>query len=224
MTWEEQFQAFCNADEDSPEDDRPARMVVIATRKACRKSGALDSTEGWNWIEAALRDRQRLGFVHAVFAKRAAPERLGAIFLKLGVEEMNPSLNRFYIEPAVRSLGERSAMTYLLKCLREGSDNDKAGAVSALYWIRSRGAETELREIRAQFNDEMLRQFVTCGSVDVQRRIVPMLSSQPGHYSPDVAALVPEAMRIACTHADPYVRHRIEIVLGGKVAAFQPLP
>lgn len=213
MTWEEQYQRWVKALDDSPYDDRPERIIVIETRKAARNGASLDNLEEWEWVESALRDADRRRFVSAVFHRQAAPSALAFTMLTMGVEEANPSHNRLFIEPATKALGARRVMNRLLKLLRDGSDDEKAGAARAAYWVRGNQDEPKYVEARARFMDEMLRQFVASESVIVRRNIIPSLSMQSEDYSPDVASLIPIAIRIARAHSDPYVRHRVEVQL-----------
>ena len=60
-------------------------------------------------------------------------------------------------------------------------------------------------------------------SVFVRQRIIPMLSMRADDYSPEIAALIPTAVRIARSHPDPYIRHRIEVQLG-ETSLLQPIP
>ena len=107
--------------------------------------------------------------------------------------------------------------------LRNGTEREKGGAASAAYWVRGNAEEPRYCEARARFADEMMRQFVASESVYVQQRIIPMLSMQAEDYSPEAAELIPAAIRIARSHPDSYIRHRIEIQLG-EAGPFRPLP
>lgn len=211
------------AEADNPYDDRPARLIVIETRKAARKGAALDSAEGWAWVGNGLRDRTARIFVHEVFHQQAAPGHLASVMLTMGIEEQDPSANRFFIEPAVKAMGARRVLKRLTELLRDGSEREKVGAASAAYWVRGDSNDPACREAWARFSDEMLRQFVASESPYVRQRIIPMLSMQKEDYSPGVAELIPAAIRIARSHPDSYIRHRIEIQLGEE-GPFRPLP
>lgn len=151
------------------------------------------------------------------------PKHLADLMLRLSIEERDPSKNRFFIEPAVKALGARKVISRLIKVLRSGSDVEKGGAASAAYWVRGDADQPSYREVRAKFDDELMRQFVATESTYVQQRIVPMLSMDSTDYSPDIAALIPTAIHIGRAHPDPYIRHRIEIQLGAG-GPFQALP
>lgn len=223
MTWEEQYERWVKAIEDNPYDDRPERIIVIETRKGARNGAPLDNPAQWEWVESALRDTNRRRFVSAVFHKQAAPSALASTMLAMGVEEENPSNNRLFIEPAVKAMGARRVINRLLELLRDGSDREKAGAASAAYWVQGDRSQPSYVEARERFRDEMLRQFVATESVSVRQCIIPSLSMKAEDYSPDVAELIPTAIRIARTHSDPYVRHRVEVQLGEE-SILRPLP
>jgi hypothetical protein len=223
VTWEEQYERWVKARDDSPYDDRPERMIVIETRKAARNGAPLDNPEEWKWVESALRDSKRRGFVSAVFHKQAAPPALAFTMLTMGVEHQDPSQNRLFIQPAVKAMGARRVMNRLLELLRDGSDREKAGAASAAYWVLGDRRQPSYVEARARFRDEMLRQFVATESVSVRQRILPGLSMKAEDYSPEIAKLIPAAIRIARTHSDPYIRHRVEVQLGEE-SVLRPLP
>ncbi len=223
MDWEAQYQAWLIAERDNEWDDRPGRLILRATRKACHKGGDLDNPESWSWVEMALADSQRKWFVADVYNSRAAPKILGERFLRMGVAERDPSRNRWFIEPAVQALGPTQACLILLEYLKSGTDAEKAGAASAFYWVQGDREEPGRREAAGQFFDEMLAAFVNNEDVDVRRSILPMLHMTPESYSEPFRKLVKEAVRIARAHPDNYIRHRIEIQLGGG-GSLQPIP
>jgi hypothetical protein len=223
VTWEEQFERWLQAIDGSPYDDRPERIIVIETRRAARHGAQLDNPEQWEWVKSSLREPNRRRFVSAVFYRQAAPPALASMMLTMGVDEENPSTNRLFIEPAVKAIGARRVMNRLIELLRDGSDREKAGAASAAYWVQGDRNQPTYVDARARFRDEMLRQFVSTESVYVRQRIVSSLSMKAEDYSPDVATLLPTAIRIARNHADPYIRHRVEVQLGEE-SHLRPLP
>ena len=223
MTWEEQYERSVKAAGGSPYDDRPERIVILETRKAARHGAPLDSPKQWEWVKSALGETNRRRFVSAVFHRQAGPSALASTMLRMGVEEENPSTNRLFIEPAVKAMGPRRVMNRLLDLLRDGSDREKAGAASAAYWVQGDQSQPSFVEVCGRFRDEMLRQFIATDSVYVRQRIISSLSMRAGDYSPDVAHLLPTAIRIARDHNDPYIRHRVEVQLGEK-RLLRPLP
>lgn len=223
VDWESQFQRWMKADDENAFDDRPARLIVIETRKAARNGASLDISEGWRWVEEALEDSDRRTFVHAVFHRQAAPKHLATVFLQKGVNERNPSTNRLFVEPAVKAMGPRRVMEQLTKLLLNASENEQGGAASAAYWVRGDDGEQSYRDARQCFRDAMLQKFVDTDSTYVRQRIIPMLSLDESDYSCDASALIAEAIHIARNHPDDYIRHRIEIQLGS-AGPFRALP
>jgi len=221
VIWEDQYIAW-RAAQDVHETDLPERAIIRATRNAARKGGVLDNSEAWAWVERAFLDERRW-FVAAVFGHPSAPRRIADRLFRAGVLEKDPSANRWLIEPAVAVLGGPAALERLLGYLRDGSYEEKAGAASALYWVRPRETDSGYAELLVSVRNEMLRQFVSCPDLTVLRRIVPMLSMNPAHYSKDVAPLLKTAIAKARRHADDYVRHRIAVQLGEE-RALRPIP
>ncbi|MEH1822857.1 MAG: hypothetical protein V7L31_27915 [Nostoc sp.] len=60
-------------------------------------------------------------------------------------------------------------------------------------------------------------------SVEVRRSIIPSLVLDPLFYSDELRHLIPEAIAIAKTYPDSYIRHRIEVQLWTE-SLLQPLP
>lgn len=216
MDWEDQFQRWTKAEDENPYDDRPARLIVIETRKAARNGASLDTSEGWAWATQALENSDRRIFVHAVFERQAAPKNLALEFLRMGVGERNPSANRLFIEPAVKAMGARRVLHHLTELMTGGSEHEQAGSASAAYWVRGDDAEQRYSEARKRFRDATLERFVETESTYVRQRIIPGLSVNANDYSPDVAPLIAKAIQIARAHSDEYIRHRIEVQLGSE--------
>jgi len=74
----------------------------------------------------------QLRFVAALL-QGAVPELLCEPMLDAGINEVNPSLNRGFIEPCKETFGPRRVNEYLLDAVAKGDDLRKAGAVNALY-------------------------------------------------------------------------------------------
>ena len=102
--------------------------------QAARKRVAQNTPDDRRWFAEAPTDPDRKWFVADVFKFQTLPKRLFGPMLRAGVLERNPSLNRVFIEPCVRSLGGRRVLEELLRYLDSGTDAEKAGAASALYW------------------------------------------------------------------------------------------
>lgn len=206
MTWDDHYRLWLGARRE-PAPGADPRM------RAARRRVAENSPDDWRWLEAGLADPERKWFVAALFRSQPIPKRLHDPMLRAGVLERDPSLNRAFIEPCVRSHGARRVLRALLGYLESGTDAEKAGAASAVYWTGNPRDE-DLGELRQRINCRILREFVENPDLGVRRRIVPMLRLDPGAYPDELRPLIAVAVEIARAHPDDYIRHRIEIQLG----------
>ena len=72
----------------------------------------------------------------------------------------------------------------------------------------------------------LLREFVSNPSVLVRQRIIPHLElTDAASYPEEFRALVPQAIQIAKSHDDGYIRHRLEIQMSpNETQLFAPMP
>jgi hypothetical protein len=216
MTWDEHYRLWSEVRR-KPGQDAHWRM------QAARKRVSKNTPDDWLWLREALADPERKLFVALVFKFQPVPKRLFGPMLRAGVLERNPSFNRAFIEPCVRSFGGRSVLEQLARFLETGTDIEKAGAASALYWAGGNPRGEDLGGLHRRLRCRMLREFVENADLDVRRRIIPMLSLEPEVYPEEMRSLIPIAVEIARSHADAYIRHRVEIQLGAS-GPFMPLP
>jgi hypothetical protein len=206
------------------------------------------SHEDIQWFIQALEDEQRKWFVAFIVKKAAGglPKRLKRVLLspliRAAVYERNPSLNRYFVEPCVAVFGYRQVIEALLDLVEQGSNFEKAGAVNALYWAgprlsfinapkytleyatpESRAAYEALADLQLRKRCLFLREFVSNPNLDVRRSIIPHLVLNPSCYADELKLLVLEAIEIARTHSDDYIRHRVEVQLGTE-RLLKPLP
>jgi hypothetical protein len=146
-----------------------------------------------------------------------------------GVYDPSPSANRQFIEPAVTAFGRRRVKTALIDVLLTGTDAERAGAARAWYWtgvsMRVAGRDSSgayvytpeslaesaaVADLRAQWQETALREFVANEDLDVRRCVLPGLTLNPANYPAEFRELVAEAVRIARAHPDEYIRHRVE--------------
>jgi hypothetical protein len=159
------------------------------------------------------------------------------------VYERDPSYNRYFVEPCVRSTGWQPTAQALLVYVRDGTDSEKAAAVNALYHVfgyasspdlylkdrvpdptESEGESPSATWHRAQ--RIFLEEFVRNPDVDVRRSIVPHLHDVSRYHS-ELQDLAQEARRIALSHTDEYIQARAEITWGdhhGEKVQFPALP
>jgi len=201
------------------------------------------------WLLRALPDEQRKWFVADV-ARRAEflPNEICEPMLDAAIDELDPSLNRRFVEPCTRAFGPRRVNEYLLAVLESGDDHHKTGAVSALYWARvlisyavsspagSRGqlkpedayqeslaAYLALSDLWERKRKLFLETFVSNESLDLRRNLIPSLNLDLGAYPDSHKPLVVRAINIARNHPDDYIRHRLQVQLG-EAHLLKPLP
>ncbi len=183
--------------------------------KVARKRVRDNSPGDWRWLRDGLSDPDKKYFIAEVFRFQPVAKRLVPAMIRAGVLERDPSFNRYFIEPCVRSFGAESVLHELLRYLESGTDEEKGGAASALYWAAGRSEETpQVSRLLWRIQEQMLREFVANPNLYVRRRLIPMLSLKPERYGEELRPLIGRAVEIARAHPDEYIRHRIEIQLG----------
>jgi hypothetical protein len=215
MTWDQEFDAWKVHQATMRDwDDETAYVVQSRVSEG-------DVAES-GWLRDALLDPTKKWFVAHVFASQAVPESFLPELIRAGVYEHDPSFNRCFVEPCVRDFGAFRIYEALLSYLRLGSDEEKAGAANALYWVHL-GESDQANELRGTLHSTFLREFVRNTTVMVRQSIIPMLVLKPEVYPEELRALVPQAVAIARAHPDEYIRHRIEIQLGAG-GSLMPIP
>ncbi|WKK24068.1 hypothetical protein QZH56_36310 [Streptomyces olivoreticuli] len=176
----------------------------------------------WEW-EAEARATLREGLASRV------PEPLFNSLVRAAVLDPNPSFNRQFVEPAVAAFGRHRVLAALIQYLCTGTNTERAGAARAWYWARAslrfrgsanfeKGVPTPesqaeydaVADLSAEWSEATLREFVANDDLDVRRCILPGLSLKPESHPAELHGLVAEAVRIARTHPDEYLRHRVE--------------
>lgn len=208
MTWEEHYRLYL--------ETRTRRgNEAYQCLQSARKRVAQNSLEDWQWLIRSLDDSERKWFVAEVFRFQQLPKRMFFPMLRAGVLERNPSLNRKFIDPCVRFYGAVRVCTVLLAYLETGSNEEKAGAASALYWAWRPKPGEDLSDLRNRMRVHMLQEFVYNEDLEVRRRIIPALKLEAEYYPEELHPLIQRAIEIVRAHPDEYIRHRVEIQLGG---------
>ena len=182
-----------------------------------------------DWFKAALQDKERQWFVALALRKNSAmPELLFTPMIEAGVAQADPRDHIYFIEPLMRSFGPRRVNLSLLYILEDGSDAEKSGAVQCLYCslrlVGHRGiANDAIYDIQERCRRVMLRTFVSNENVHLRRCILTQLNFDEERYPEELRPLLPEAIRIARTHPDTYIRHRIRVQLG-EISEYMSLP
>jgi hypothetical protein len=176
-------------------------------------------TERWQWEHEARR------VIAQAVQSSPAQEGWFEPLVRAAVYDPNPSFNRQLIEPALAVFGRRRVQLALLDHLRTGSDVERAGAARAWYWTQvdltflglSRTPTPESKaefdayaDLRQEWRQTALHVFLTNEDLDVRRCILPGLDLRESHYPEELHEMVREAIRIARTHPDEYLRHRVE--------------
>jgi hypothetical protein len=81
----------------------------------------------------------------------------------------------------------------------------------------------DLSDLEEQVRIWSLTEFVSNEDLQVRRRLISRLRLNPQIYPPEYRPLIPTAIQIARSHTDAYIRHRIEIQLGGG-GPYMPVP
>lgn len=154
------------------------------------------------------------------------PEEWFESLMRAAVHEPNPSFNRQLVKPAIAAFGRRRVQLALIAYLDSDAAPDVAGAARAWYWTgvslkRVAGSSTltpenpaeyeAVSDLRQRYRRTALRRFVTVEDLDVRRCILPGLPLDPRLYPAEMHDLVTQAVRIARTSDDDYLRHRVEI-------------
>ncbi len=76
-----------------------------------------------------------------------------------------------------------------------------------------RMCDEELVDLHQKIANAMLNEFVQNDDLDVRRAIIPQLSLHPSQYLEEEKPLLSQAIQIASTHPDDYIRNRAMIQL-----------
>lgn len=208
MEWDDLFLKWKNA------WGRPGNEGQVCL-EAARHRVNHNTPEDWQWLLEALQAPARRRFVGRVFARLSVPRRFFEPFMHAAVHEEDPSLNELFITPCIRTWNARRVIERLFEYLQNGTNEEKAGAVSAMYWAFVRGRNEAIGDLRRRRHNAFLREFVENEDVNVRCRIIPMLELQDASvYDEEVRHLVPKAIEIARGHEEEYIRSRVELQLG----------
>jgi hypothetical protein len=202
-------------------------------------------TDDVRWILGALRNPGEMPmrwFVNKLF-KRSSDfsELFLEPLLDAAIDEMDPSDNRHFVDPCMENFGPRRVNEYLLAVVKSGPDLRTAGAVNALYWAQvplvfistesfhikdatpqSRALYQSLQDVWDRKDVVMLETFVSNPDVWVRKSVISKLTLNPFRYPESHRPLVAQAITIARTHPNEYIRHRVEHQLrdmgGGSIA------
>jgi hypothetical protein len=154
------------------------------------------------------------------------PDQWLAPLIRAAVHEPDPSFNRQLVEPAIAAFGRRRVQLALLAHLDTGAPADAAGAARGWYWTavgirylpgtttmtpQSAAEHEAISDLRERYRRTALRRFLADDDLDLRRCILPGLTLDPQMYPSHMRDHVAQAVQIARTSNDDYLRHRVEI-------------
>jgi len=163
--------------------------------------------------------------LRAVLRERLANPDWFESLMRAAIYDPDPSFCRAFVEPALAAYGRRSVQEFLIRTLRDGTDTERAGAAQAWYWSLLTADGTGSRWTAppvAPVDDDAVRQrwiewtelalqvFVSNDHLGVRCRILPQLTLDVKRYRAELHPLVNEAIHIARTSKNAYLRHRVE--------------
>jgi hypothetical protein len=141
--WDEYFARYRDlpdwspeVDDDQYEDKRTAMEESLVADFSVHYPPS--SLEDVAWFRNALEHEQRKFFAAFVFQKpRTVPEVLYEAMIRAAVYERDPSKNRAFVDPCVATFGLPRVSETLLEWFENGSDQEKASAVQAMYHVEA---------------------------------------------------------------------------------------
>lgn len=221
MIWDEYYKQFSKA----RRSHRPMEVIEQFIPMALQAMATI-SAEDTEWLIKGLQDTRKKWFVQLLCARvDTLPDDFFMPLVRAAVYEDDPSYNRDFVNPCIRIFGRRRASEALLDFVSTGTNYEKAGAVNALYWALGGipKGEDDLKDILARERSIYLQEFVSNRNLNVRRSIIPQLTLDHQLYPENLAPLVKEAIRIAKSHPDSYIRHRVQVKLG-QSKILEPLP
>ena len=211
-------------------NDKENRPPVVVYRILRQIEDLITSSDG-EPSEQTHGPESKLGrkrqFLRAMLLRKEwkhLPEAYFAPLTRTAVYEADPSLNRDFIEPALRAFGYQRVQEALLTYLEQGTPREKAGAAQACYWawlpiiLDFRTGYEEFRRLcdenlRVRRDILLLKTFVENGDLDVRRSVISRLSLKPSDYPEAYRPLIPTALHLARTHPDESIRRMVELRL-----------
>lgn len=174
--------------------------------------------------KTAESSRKRLFIMNSLRQNNQIPEILFLPLIYTSVYERNPSLNRYFIEPCIRCYGSYRVNYELInRYMLNGTNEEKAGLARILYWSLRSSFGENIQDLVYQVRCWFLTEFVVNEDINVRRCILPHLELETFGYPQELHSLIPQAINIALSHPDEYIRHRIQIQLGFN-SSYKPLP
>jgi hypothetical protein len=202
--------------------------------------------EDVQWISQALRDAPvpfvgRPSFLCVIVHGAHA---LADVFLEplvmAGVNEVDPGENKHFIRPAVKFFGVVPVRRFLYRVFGTGTPFQQAGALNAMYWAHpdfwptTRDAEAVRREVdaynaarraeseqltaeHAAFQRLALEAFITTTDADLRHSVWAHVGLNEVNYPEELRPLVREAIGIAESLDDDYIRACLDRAAGRRI-------
>lgn len=180
-------------------------------------------------VEATARepnDRQARLLAHAVrkplLECAHLPEEWFAPLMAAAVHDPDPSLCRWFVEPAVYAFGRRRVMAALVDYLRVGTEAERAGAFRAWYCAHvplradrspafgpggaRNPALDESEDIKAAWLEASLHVFAEATDLRMRHRALLYLPTSRTAYPQPLHELLASTRASARAHPDPHIR------------------
>jgi len=162
-----------------------------------------------DWFSKMLEHPQKKWFVLDLFSKADLPEALFNDMMMAGILELDPSANRGFIEVCIRKKGLKHVLGLLIHYIKYGNTTQKAGAIQARYWATYNRLNEDVDDLKMEFKELILDEFIKNENISVRVNIVPFL--EPETYPSSLRGKFLEAASIAREHENEYIRHRIAL-------------
>jgi hypothetical protein len=156
----------------------------------------------------------------SVKANESVPEEWFVPLVQAAILEPDPSFGRQLVGPAMAAFGRRRVKLAILDHFENGTSADAAGAAKAWYHTHFRAYapgytgprdDEECLDLGERYVHAALRRFVAEDDLDMRRCILPGLPLDRSDHPAEMHGLVDDAVRIARTSDDDYLRHRVEV-------------
>lgn len=200
-----------------PETFRERSKSLKEVRSASLKYLATQSIN-WTWenhshlngiFSKMLSHPQRKWYALDLFSVARLPDALFKDMFMAGILEENPSANRGYIEICIREKGLKHVLSLLIHYIKYGKNVEKAGAIQARYWATNNPRNENVDDLKMEFKELILDEFVKNDDLSIRTNIVPFL--EPEAYPSSLRTKFLGAAKIAKTHKNEYIRQRISM-------------
>ncbi|WP_260470491.1 hypothetical protein [Streptomyces sp. RP5T] len=195
------------------------RSFLTCVREVARLLGVGDIATEPKELHAR---RLALAVRKPLLERARLPEEWFDPLMAAAVYDPDPSLCRWFVEPAVYAFGRRRVMAALVDYLRCGTDAERAGAVRAWYCAHaplradrspaygSNGirnpALDESQDIEAAWLEASMQVFAEATDLQMSYRVLLNLPTSRAAYPPPLHQLLASTLASARAHPDPHIR------------------